>query len=84
MQKIAKKHLYAKFCLERSLIFNKKKSTGHAMTSTILKNYKLLNFTVKNTGTDRRLLSKALTKSSKATPREYLFNEKLHSTVTDF
>ena len=53
------------------------------MSSTILKNYKVLNFTAKNTGTDRRLLSKALTKSSKATPREYLFNEKLHSTVTD-
>ena len=44
----------------------------------------MFNFTAKNTGMDRCLLSKASTKSSKVTARESQFNEKLNSAVRDF
>ena len=86
-KKFAKKILYAEVLskeIKEAALFNKKKSICNVINGKILKKNKLLNFTAKNTGMDGRLSSKASAKSSKVTPRESRFNEKLHSAVRDF
>ena len=59
-KKIAKKLLHDEVLSKemKATAFNKKKSICNIISGKILKKYKLLNFTAKNTGTDRRLLSK--------------------------